>query len=344
MTALTWGIGTQVNRYAAQSAEVPGELSSDASRWILRKNWKTVDQLDNVKLLDNGVQITQQTPEITEAEYRVKLPNIELVPGTRLLASAELVAEGIPNGEEIWHGLLYAIWFYDDEGNRIKKSGRSVQALRGDTTPLRYARELDFPEGATSIGISLRIFKNTGVATMHAPKVQLVAPWAGYQNVLYGVLGAWCLFGLWVLISMASRGALLYALPPIAVIAVIAVGVSLPSDSLKQLTIPLENMSSGLMPLFQTLGLYSIQKAGHAITFALLTFFVCLVRRPVGATWLGAASFVVLLALLTEGVQLYFVGRSTRAFDVFVDLGGALAGALVFFCLWLLLKPFRTQR
>ncbi|MGB0866299.1 MAG: VanZ family protein [Granulosicoccaceae bacterium] len=126
-----------------------------------------------------------------------------------------------------------------------------------------------------------------------------------------------------------------------AIIAIIAVGVSMPGNELRGLTAPLEQFVYSLVP--QLKSLYSFQKIGHAVTFALLTFFACLVRQRLGATWLGLICFLFLLAVLTEGVQLFFIGRSSRLLDVGIDLGGAAVGATLYLILWLLSFPLRKK-
>jgi|GEM_PF-2421300 len=343
LTGLTWLVGTQIERYTAQTPEIPQDFPGDIGQWQLYENWKPVDTLPGLSLMPNGIKITRESKGISTAELRVPLP--ETIPaGAKLLASAELSTEAISGGVEVWHGLLYTIWFYDDAGNRIKKTARTVQALKGDAIPLHYAREIALPPHAVEAGIGLRVFESTGTATMVAPKIQVVAPWAGYSKVILAVLVTWAVFGLLVLVALASHGRLLYAVFPMAMVAIIAVGVSLPNDLLMRLVNPLERALSGVMPDLRALGLYSFNKVGHAATFALLALFACIVRKRIGATWIGILCFLILLAVLSEGMQLFFVGRSTRISDMGIDLSGAAFGVLVFFVLWLISSPFRRPK
>lgn len=339
LTGMTWWIGTQVDRYTAQTAEIPQDFPGDISLWQLRENWKNVETLDGFSMLPNGIKISRATKGISTAELRVPLP-AQKPAGAKLLASAELYTEAVSGGEKNWHGLLYTIWFYDAAGEQIKKTARTVQALKGDTVKLHYMREIDLPENAVEAGIGLRVYESTGTAYMFSPKIQVVAPWADYNKVILAVLAVWAAYGLLVVVILALNGRLLYAAFPIAVVALIAVGVSLPSEEIRRIADPLQNSVSGYMPYLKSLGLYSITKVGHAATFALLAFCACIVRKPIGATILGTACFLVLLAVLTEGVQLFFIGRSTRLVDMVIDLTGAGIGVAAFFVLWLITRPF----
>lgn len=342
LTALTWWAGTQINRYTTQILAVPSDFPGDASQWQLQENWKDTNTLEGFKLLPGAVQISRNEKGISSAEIRVPLP-AEKPSGAVLLASAELVARNVKDGIEDWHGLLYSVWFYDANGQRIKKSARTVQALRGTTVPLFYSREIDLPAQAVEAGIGIRLFESTGTATMRSPSLQVVSPWSGYKTVTLGVLCVWVAYGLLVVGALASQGRLLYALAPIGLIAVIAAGVSLPNQHLQNITGPMEAALSGIMPQLQQAGLYSFNKVGHAVTFAMLCLLACVAKNRIAASWLGIACFMILLALLTEGVQLFFVGRSTRLVDMAIDLGGALVGAAIFFVLWLLSRPFAKR-
>ena len=342
LTGLTWWIGTSVNRYTVKNSAVTQNFPGDISQWKQVENWKQVEQLAGFELLDNGIKITRTTKGISDAELRVALPN-HPNPSAKLLAGADLYAQAVSGGEKDWHGLLYTIWFYDKNGERIKKTARSVQALRGDTVRLTYSRELDLPPQAVEVGISLRVFESSGTAVMHAPSIQVVTPWAGYSQVILGVLVMWLIYGAFVLIALAMRGSLMTAVFPIAMIGIIAAGVSLPTEELSRFTGPLEQAIRGYMPDLRKFGLYSFNKVGHAVTFALLTFMACFFRKRLGATWLGMICFLILLAILTEGVQLFFVGRSTRLVDMAIDLGGATLGATLFFIFWVITRPFKRH-
>lgn len=341
LTGLTWWVGTQVNRYIVQASISLSDFPGDISQWKFRDNWKSVEVLEGFSMLPEGIMITRTSKEgMSAAEQRLPLPE-NRPPDARIFASSELHTRAIPDGEKSWHGMLYGVWFYDATGERIEKSGRTVQALRGDTVPQQYSREIPLPANAVEVGISLRLYQNSGTAIMRSPEIQVVSPWAGYNKVILGALLVWTVYGLAVLMVLASHGRLVYALLPIAMVMIIATGVSLPSGELSRITIPLERLVSGAIPDLHKMGLYSFNKIGHAITFALLTFFACMTRKHLGATWLGLACFLVLLAVLSEGMQLFFGSRSTRLIDMTIDLGGAGVGAALFFILWLITRLFK---
>ncbi len=342
LTGMTWLIGTQVDRYTVQTSAVPAVFPGASGDWRLRENWKDIDTLAGFSVDGDSIRVERTTAGISTVELRVPLPEKKNA-GTKLLASAELSAEAVSGGEKVWHGLLYTIWFYDKNGDRIRKAARTVQALRGNTSPAQYSREIELPAQAVEAGVGLRMFESTGTAIMRQPSLQVVAPWAGYRTVILGVLAVWSVFALTVLISLAKAGNLWVAIIPIAVIAVIAAGVSMPSEDLKRLTLPIEHAAGGALPYLRELGLYSVSKIGHALAFALLALLSCCVKKRLGASWLGIVCFLILLALLTEGVQLFFVGRSTRGVDMMIDLAGASVGAATFTVLWLLSFPFRRR-
>lgn len=342
LTGLTWWIGTSVERYTVQTSVIAADFPGPLSQWKLVENWKRVEQLEGIALLADGIEVHRDDKGISDAELRLPLPPLaERPPGSKIFASAMLSTREVGGGEKNWHGLLYTIWFYDRDGERIKNTARTVQALRGSTPLLRYSREIELPDAAASIGLALRVYESYGTAVLRQPQVQVVAPWGGYSQVMLGVLAAWVVFALLVVVSMLSHGNLLVALTPIALVGVIAVGVSLPGEMLHALTAPLERLVRTVWP--ELASVTSIQKLGHAVTFALLSFCACLVRARLGASWPGLIAFVLLLAALTEGVQLFFGGRNTRLLDIGIDLAGAALGLALFAVFWLLSAPLRRR-
>ena len=58
----------------------------------------------------------------------------------------------------------------------------------------------------------------------------------------------------------------------------------------------------------------------------MLTLFALFVRRRLGARAIELVLFIVLLALATEGIQLFVAGRTTNMLDLGFDLFGAFIG------------------
>jgi len=104
----------------------------------------------------------------------------------------------------------------------------------------------------------------------------------------------------------------------------IGVGVSLPYETIHALLEPANLfLSRWKLPL-------SAGKYGHVFCFAMLTLFALAIRRKLEVPAKELTVFVVLLAIATEGFQLFIPERTTNVFDLGLDLFGAFLGFLIF--------------
>ena len=151
--------------------------------------------------------------------------------------------------------------------------------------------------------------------------VGLTAPqsWAAVA-----VAVCWIAFGLYILVRLIRSGHFWIALLPIFFVIAIGVGVSLPYKTIHALLEPANLfLSRWKLPM-------SAGKYGHVFCFAMLTLFALAIRRKLSVPAKELTLFVFLLAIATEGFQLFIPGRTTNGFDLVLDLFGALLGFLIF--------------
>ncbi|MEM6987031.1 MAG: VanZ family protein, partial [Pseudomonadota bacterium] len=280
---------------------------------------------------------------VSWAEVRYPLPRDPAKRSRDFLASGIMSSQDVAVGDENWHVALFGVFFYDDAGQRIQGAGVTVQALAGDSAPLRHERLFKAPDNATEFGVTLRLFDTTGATRLSDVEASMVRPWPNFKNVMLALAAVWAAFSLAVLFALAERRCLLLASIPLGVIAAILVGVSLPGEHLQALLVPLYKVIKHSPIPFDSFGIGSTAKLGHAVAFAALTFFALAIRNRLGATLFGIALFVVVLAVATESGQLFLTGRSGRMVDIAIDIGGALAGAALFLIVAVLLWPFRRR-
>ncbi len=344
LTAGTFIVGNTVSRYENTTGNLAANFPGAPGEQVISENWKRVERLDGVSFDDNSLTVSRQSPGLSWGEVRYPLPAPSADRATQLLASGTMSSRDVVVGEENWHIALFGVFFYDENNDRIKQAGKTVQALAGDASALHYERSMPVPAHATQVGVLLRLFETTGSATISNPSAVLVKPWQGFNGVLLALATVWGLFALTVLYTLAVRGSLLVALVPLAVTAAILIGVSLPGDHMRSLLLPIFSAAQGILPGDMSFGLTNIAKLGHAVGFAALAFLALALRRAVGATVLGIIWFLVLLAIATESGQLFLTGRSGRLADIGIDLAGAAVGGLIFACLALAMLPFRKRQ
>ena len=138
------------------------------------------------------------------------------------------------------------------------------------------------------------------------------------------VAACWIAFGLYVLYRLIRNGQLWIAALPVFFVLAIGIGISLPFETLNSLLKPANDvLTRWNLPL-------SAGKYGHVFCFAMLTLFALAIRRKLTATPIELVLFILLLAVATEGFQLFVPGRTTKIFDLVLDLFGALIGYGIF--------------
>jgi len=340
LTAGTFVLGKTVSRYQHTTDNLIVNFPNAPGEQVVIENWNRVDALDGVRFGTSDITVQRTEPGLSWAEVRYPLPPAA-GRATELLASGVMASRDVAIGEKNWHVALFGVFFYDENNERIKRAGVTVQALAGDASPLRHERSMPVPDNATHFGVLLRLFNTTGHTSLSEPAAVLVQAWPQYAYVLLGLAIVWGAFSLAVLFALIERGSLLVAILPLAVIATILVGVALPGDHLRSVLLPLFKAAQATLPIDLRFGLTNVAKIGHALGFAALAFFALAVRRRIGATFLGIALFLVVLAVATEAGQLFLTGRNGRLLDIAIDLAGAGAGTLCFGIAALLTLPFR---
>ena len=115
------------------------------------------------------------------------------------------------------------------------------------------------------------------------------------------------------------------------------------------------NISGGLLswlietfPFMKWLPEYLLRKFGHFSEFGLLGFLLAWFFLLQGQRGIHRISMPLLFAmaagLTDETIQVYSLGRSPSVLDVWIDVGGALAGiALLYGCHYLLKLIFKRK-
>ncbi len=149
----------------------------------------------------------------------------------------------------------------------------------------------------------------------------LVAPqeWA---SIIVG--SCWILFGIYVGYRLIRTGQLWVAAIPMFFVIAISVGVALPRDTFDSLLRPLDHwLTTWNSPL-------PAGKLGHIFCFAMLTLFALAIRRRLSVGASELVLFLLLLAVATEGFQLFIAQRTTTVLDLVWDFTGAAIGYAIF--------------
>lgn len=152
--------------------------------------------------------------------------------------------------------------------------------------------------------------------------VGLLAPHSA-AAVAVGI--CWIVFGLYIVYRLVHSGQFWIAVLPVFFVVAIGLGVSLPAETIQGFLEPANRiLRTWQSPL-------AAGKYGHLFCFAMLTLFALAIRRKLAVSAKELISFILLLAVATEGFQLFLPGRTTKIFDLVLDLLGALIGFGIFY-------------
>ena len=154
----------------------------------------------------------------------------------------------------------------------------------------------------------------TWIAGILAPEV-----WA-----LVSIGTCWIVLGTYAWIRLVNAGHWKLASIPVFFVIAICIGISLPIATFNFLMNPINDC-------LKFLGIsIGAGKFGHVFCFAMLTLFGLKVRRTFSIQPFELGLFLVLLAVATEGFQLFVSGRTSNIMDMGFDAAGALVGLGMF--------------
>ena len=154
----------------------------------------------------------------------------------------------------------------------------------------------------------------TWIAGILAPEV-----WA-----LVSIGTCWIVLGTYAWIRLVNAGLWKLASIPVFFVIAICIGIYLPIATFNFLMNPINDC-------LKFLGIsIGAGKVGHVFCFAMLTLFGLKVRRTFSIQPFELALFLVLLAVATEGFQLFVSGRTSSIMDMGFDAAGALVGLGMF--------------
>jgi len=109
----------------------------------------------------------------------------------------------------------------------------------------------------------------------------------------------------------------------------VAVGVMLPESATGGLA-TIRDAVVARVPALEHIALLEVFKVGHFLVFFLLGMLMFRFRGRLGMTRMHVIGLLLLLALASEGAQLYLDNRTPRPTDLLIDGAGILLAALLF--------------
>lgn len=217
-------------------------------------------------------------------------------------------------------------WLKD--GERIGWAPTRLLSPFGDVT--RIDTVIRVSPGANGIRVGFVVPRAGSEWHLSAPRLLPVvqAPFANATPVVLAVLWAMLLLSL---LSRALRRASRWRTGAVLLgLAIVVVGAGASREMMAQFVKPLVFLSSSVFGVTAGWASLFIQKGGHFAAFMLLSVALLLARTVLALRAGSIVIFCIAMAIVTESLQLYVVGRSPRLIDLMIDCAGVVMGFACF--------------
>lgn len=322
VTAMTWALGLLDLKYDSKATiSFADGFPGDTSLWERAGDWSNIDidaeritvrrDTDNRSYAKRTFPLTQ---EQRDSSYQL-----------RIRGTIETLQHGQASGNG--RGAAYMIWLEDGDGEVVRYL--TIQDLPGNSETYHAERIVSIPENVQAFTLVLNSRDSRNVFSLVDASVDLVSINLHYQILGMLLLGFWLLL-LFLCASWLYRhgSKVLFATTLVLIIAIV-IGVMLPESASSQYVAPLFDRINNLFP---TVG-YDLPKitykVGHFLFFFLIAFVLMLNSESLPISRLLILFLLLLLAIASEGMQLHLFNRTTRLFDVGVDLTGIVLAWLI---------------
>lgn len=308
-----------------------GELTEDLDDWDVSKS--------NVELSGGGVKLWSPGDGFVQISQTVA----DNVAGVLLQLGCDIRSREVSNGPLAWHTARVLLLSYDDNGKPLYNRPHLLAKREGSHDWERAAKTFAIASDVAKVEVSAQMSNSSGelwIKSCSLRPVMLKTTFKQYRSLLmwlWGITLAWMALPLLRASLQRWPHALLLLL-----LGVIFLGVLAP-EPLKQAFGEMvwpgteHDAEANVGVAFddaQVFGLAlrlpnpDIFKLGHFVMFGLLAMMLAS-GRAYRLTTASLMFHVLLLALVSEVLQLFMPGRGPQLGDIAIDAAGALTGLLL---------------
>jgi len=278
-------------------------------------------QLEGLVSLDER-ELGRATLQNRDRARAVRLRRtVELPPGrTSLRLRAEIATSRVERGEEPWQSARVYLVQQTPDGTQLWNQAHLLVDLIGTTARQRYEAVFEIPGTIPTVALGIDLAYATGSMEIAGLDLAVVDERALFRLAATLLVCGWSLLAFWVVDGLYHGiGAPLVRRWLLATLALLAVGVFMPAVVYQEL---IDGLASGF-----GLDLPEPGAFGHAAAFGLLALLLRIGRSR--DPLLVHLSCWLLLAAVTEVLQLFTPDREPEAGDWLIDATGTTAGLLL---------------
>ena len=265
---------------------------------------------------DDPARVVLESIDAASRTYLVR--DVDLPPGdTLLILEARVQGEDVVPGPEIWDSARIYLAQLGADGEPDWKEDHNLFDLNGTTGIRNYRQAFDMPEEVTTARLGIELKNATGTLTVSHLELTVVEYKTSFMIAIGTLLAAWSAVVLYTAFrtfsGIESQKIRLW-LGGLCALSVI--GLMLPGGT--------HDTSADGIAAWLGITDVGVDTLGHGIIFTALAFLVRL-GRPADPLWLQAGVWC-LIAIGSEVLQLFTVGRDPSLDDLWVDGIGILLG------------------
>ena len=267
--------------------------------------------------LDGSDDVTFDNDDPKSQTY-IRRP-IDLPPGQTLVyLEATISTESVAAGKEMWQRARIYLVQLDQDGEPLWKEPHNLFTYHGTRSAETVAKMFPIPRSINRALLSLELNDATGRMTVSDLQLYPVEETPTFRWVSMVLIAAWAALALLVALKLIkSMTSVRAQLALGAMLAIFVVGLFMPA--------PMRNALVDVLsfPMVNEMGIEP-DMVGHAIVFAIMAFLVRL-GLPSATVSFHFGGWV-LIAIVSEVLQLFTVDREPSVLDFSVDVLGIVLG------------------
>jgi VanZ family protein len=325
LTACTWTIGLLDIQYKSETS-----LAFNSGFPGDSKQWNLAGDPINITLTSNSVKIDSVSERYSYAMRQFPLPPTEELLDRPLRVRGDISTLKQASGLKADDAAAYMIWFQDRNGDTIQYT--TVQNLSGDFHEYRAERIVSVPNTARSFIIVLINRDREGAFELTDADVSLVKTTLLYQVISPVIFFLWMLLVLIAVVWLVINGGFKIGIALGFFLMLTLIGILMPESVSTHYILPAYKKLADTLSLRHSEPLGVFYKVGHFLFFLAVSLTLILNRQKLQlSVWLILV-LMLIFAVATEGLQLHLYNRSTRLFDIGIDLSGVALAVVIGQC------------
>lgn len=322
LTLATWLAGTQLEQYQVRDV-IAFENGFSTEGWFTRGDPRNVDITEAAIVMRRNINAKSFALYPVALDDQERHENRGQLTLRTSLNVETLTSPGIEDGTEAARIML----FMHEDLEQEALGAHTLFVLANETEETSFSKIVALDERTQGVQFVMINGDTDGEFAVDDARIEVVSTQKTFQWAALSLLGAWLLLGVLVFVLFAQRMGLARTLMVAIPLGAIAIGVATPELSHTTATGAWTSWLDS--QTLEFIDFAQVFKLGHLAFFALAALALTMLRHRAQVTAIGVMVTLTILALASEGAQLFLLQRTPRLADLGLDLAGVAVGAAI---------------